>query len=49
MSTIVTGFWDIGRDNWNNKYKRDVSYYLNNGKKVLSVTNNMVIFIDPKF
>ena len=30
-------------------FKKINLYYLNNGKKVLSVTNNMVIFIDPKF
>jgi len=49
MSTIVTGFWDIGRDKWTNEYKRDIDYYLNNSKRILSLTNNMIIFIEPKF
>lgn len=46
--TIVTGFFDIGRDKWN-MFSRGIDTYLCNAKRNLSINENMIIFIDEKF
>jgi protein YibB len=46
--TIVTTFFDIGRDKWE-KYGRTVDKYLENAKRMMSLKNNMVIYIQNKF
>ncbi|AYV85787.1 MAG: hypothetical protein Satyrvirus41_2 [Satyrvirus sp.] len=43
--TIVTAFFDIGRDKWN-RHVRTLSEYLNDAVKNLSLDENMVIFIE---
>lgn len=47
--TIVTAFFDIGRDNWSTSHARSVDKYLENASRMLSLDNNMVIFIEPKY
>ncbi len=47
-NTIVTGFFDIDRDNWDFS-SRSTSKYFDFGKRVLSLDNNMIIFIDEKY
>lgn len=46
--TIVTGFFDLQRDKWPVFY-RSLSRYFDNGKKNLSINENMIIFIENKF
>ena len=45
--TLVTAFWDLGRDSWG-KFKRDKNYYLNNGRRTLSLNNQMIIFVSAE-
>ena len=45
--TIVTGFWDIKRNEWKN-YNRYENYYYDSAWKMLSLNNNMIVFIDPE-
>lgn len=46
--TIVTGFWNINRENWSH-YSRKIDEYLNNGIRMMSLNNNMVIFIEKQY
>ena len=46
--TIVTAFFDINRGEWN-AYNRGADTYFENAKNLLSVPDNMVIFIDEKY
>lgn len=46
--TIVTGFFDIGRDLWDYS-SRDKSKYFDFGKRLLTLDDNMIIFIDEKY
>lgn len=46
-NTIVTGFFDIGRDKWP-KYNRKLAVYLSNALRNLELDVNMVIFIESK-
>lgn len=45
MFTVVTGFFDIGRGEWDS-YKRNLDEYLRHFKNMLSLKVNMIIFID---
>lgn len=44
MFTVVTGFFDIGRGEWDS-YKRNLDEYLRHFKNMLSLKVNMIIFI----
>jgi protein YibB len=46
--TIITAFFDIGREKWNH-YTRSVDKYLYNAKRMLSLHDDMIVFIEPKF
>jgi hypothetical protein len=47
--TLVTGFWDINRDRWGTYYSRPVTKYFENFKRICSLYNDMVVYIDPKY
>lgn len=47
--TLVTGFFDINRSQWQNPYQRPNDIYFENAKRVLSVAHPMVIFIEKKY
>lgn len=49
-TTLVTGIWDLGRDNISEGWSRDFDHYIENFKKLLISCGdiNMIIFIDPK-
>lgn len=44
--TIVTAFLDIKRENWTTIHARSIQKYLENAKRMLSLKNNMVIYIE---
>lgn len=48
MFTVVTGFFDIGRGEWQH-YTRKLDSYLRYFANMLSLKVNMIIFIEPKF
>lgn len=47
--TIVTGIWDLGRENAGTGFQRSFQHYLDNFAKLLQVNVNMVIYIDPEY
>jgi hypothetical protein len=47
-NTIVTGFFDIGREKWGHS-SRSIREYLENAKTNLSININMIIFIEKLF
>ena len=47
--TIVTAFFDIGRNSWNTVHSRSVEKYLQNAARMMTLDNNMIIFIEPKY
>lgn len=46
---IVTAFFDIGRGEWNNEYKRSSNFYLESFLHYLDYPYNMVCFIDDRY
>lgn len=46
--TLVTGLWNIGRDNLQEGWSRSFEHYLNKFSQLLEVDNNMIIFGDPE-
>lgn len=48
MFTVVTGFFDIGRGEWEH-YNRKIEEYLKHFRNLLSLKVNMVIFTEPNF
>ena len=44
--TIVTGLWDIGRDNLTNDWARSMDHYLQKFDDLLKIDDNMIIFGD---
>lgn len=44
--TIVTGIWDIRRDELTEGWARNYQHYLDNFQKILDIPNNMIIFGD---
>jgi hypothetical protein len=46
--TLVTGLWNIGRDNLQEGWSRSFEHYLNKFSQLLAVENNMIIFGDPE-
>jgi hypothetical protein len=47
--TIVTGIWDIKRDELTVGWNRKFDHYLNNLEKLLKVEDNMIIYIEEKY
>ena len=48
-TTIVTGIWDIKRDELSEGWSRTFQHYLNNLEKLLKVDDNMIIYIEEKY
>jgi len=46
--TIVTAFYDIGRENWNN-YSRDTRYYFECFERLCQLQNKIIVFSQIKF
>jgi len=46
--TIVTGIWDLKRDEAGDGFKRPFSHYTENFKKLLKTEVNMVIYVDQE-
>jgi hypothetical protein len=44
--TIVTGLWDIGRNNLSNDWARSMDHYLQKFDELLKIDENMIIFGD---
>lgn len=44
--TVVTGIWDLDRENAGDGFKRSFSHYIDHFKKLLSCDCNMIIFVD---
>jgi hypothetical protein len=44
--TLVTGIWDIGRDQLSDGWSRSYQHYLDKFTSLLSIDNNMIIFGD---
>ena len=47
--TIVTGIWDIKRDELTIGWNRKFDHYLNNLEKLLKSDDNMIIYIEEKY
>lgn len=47
MYTIVSAYFDLGRDKWKSNY-RPADYYLENGKRLCSIDAPMVLFVEAK-
>lgn len=47
--TLVTAFYDIGRENWEEGFKRDVSFYIDSFFTYLNYEYKMVCYIDDRF
>ena len=45
MHAIVSSFFDIGRDKWENRHQRSVDIYEKNAKLVLKTPEDMIMFI----
>ena len=44
--TLVTGIWDIGRENLTEGWSRSYQHYLDKFEQLLDVQENMIIFGD---
>jgi len=47
--TIVTGIWDIKREELSEGWNRGFDHYLNNLKKLMRTDDNMIIFIEERY
>ena len=47
--TIVTGIWDIKRDELTEGWKRGFNHYLSHLEKLMKTKDNMIIFIESKY
>jgi soluble P-type ATPase len=47
--TIVTGIWNIKRDELSEGWSRSYQHYLNNLEKLMKVSDNMIIYIEEKY
>jgi len=47
--TIVTGIWDIRRNELSDGWNRQFEHYLNNLEKLMKTEDNMIIFIESKY
>jgi len=48
-TTIVTGIWDIKREELSEGWSRNYQHYLNNLEKLFKTQDNMIIFIEKKY
>jgi len=48
-TTIVTGIWDIKRDQLSEGWNRNYDHYLNNLAKLMKCDDNMIIYIEEKY
>jgi len=48
-TTIVTGIWDIKREELSEGWSRSFQHYLDNLEKLLKVDDNMIIYIEEKY
>lgn len=48
-TTIVTGIWDIRRDELGDGWNRKFEHYLNHLSKLLKTKDNMIIYIEEKY
>jgi O-methyltransferase len=48
-TTIVTGIWDIKRNELTEGWNRSFDHYLNHLSKLLKTDDNMIIFIEEKY
>jgi len=48
-TTIVTGIWDIKREELSEGWSRSFQHYLNNLEKLLKTQDNMIIYIEEKY
>lgn len=48
-TTIVTGIWDINREQLSQGWSRSFVHYLNNLAKLMKCENDMIIFIEEKY
>jgi len=48
-TTIVTGIWDIKREELSEGWSRSFQHYLDNLEKLLKVEDNMIIYIEEKY
>lgn len=46
--TVVTAFYDIGRGEWNDYYTRSTEVYFRRAKRLFTIPDPMVIFVDQK-
>jgi len=46
--TLVTGLWDLGRDQLAEGWSRSYSHYLEKFKELLKIEENLIIFGDPE-
>jgi len=46
--TLVTGLWDLGRDQLSERWSRSFNHYLDRFSELLKVENNMIIFGDAE-
>jgi hypothetical protein len=46
--TLVTGLWNIGRDNLNEGWSRSYQHYLDKFSQLLEIDNNLIIFGDSE-
>lgn len=46
--TVVTGFFDIGRDKWKTKHARSNETYFRNIKNMMSMDVNLIVFTESK-
>ncbi len=47
--TIVTGIWDIKRDELSSGWSRKFDHYLNHLSKLMKIDENMIIFVEEKY
>ena len=47
--TIVTGIWDIKREELSEGWSRSFQHYLNNLEKLLKTQDNMIIYIEEQY
>jgi hypothetical protein len=48
-TTIVTGIWDIKRDQLTQGWNRSFDHYLNNLEKLMKTQDNMIIYIEEQY
>lgn len=47
--TIVTGIWNIKRNELSDNWKREFQHYLNNLEKLMKTDDNMIIYIEKEY